>query len=260
MKELHLDYETLDQLFKIIDDNFKEIRDSITKIETRINEVESDLSMGTVISDIQVNIDNTPSDTPSCETTIVKVGKRSVLSLNFKGLKGSKGDSGTDGKRGSLLYVGSDTTSLEASNRLIEMVGSNEFRKGDIFLNSKSFEIMECIEGGVPAEAKWKLLGVLNGTSIDLGDATGIFTGTRNQLVLGNGTVISITDFIEKYLPDIKKGLGYFRGGINQLVTGNGSLYNIPDMLSDNIETIRRDIGIVNRKREGLVPPLPSDD
>ena len=259
MKELHLDYETLDQLFKVIDDNFKELRDSLTIMENRMNQIENDMSLGTIISDIQVTMDDTPSDTPSCETTIVKAGRRSILSLDFKGLKGKTGDSGTDGKRGSLLYVGSDTTSVEASNRLIEMVGSNEFRKGDIFLNSKSFEISECIEGGVPAEARWKLLGVLNGTSIDLGDATGIFTGTRNQLVLGNGTVISIADFLEKYLPDIKKGLGYFRGGINQLVTGNGSLYNIPDMLSDNIETVRRELGIVNRQREGLVPPLPSN-
>lgn len=258
MKELHLDYETLDQLFKIIDDNFKELRDSLAKIETRINGLQSDIDMGTVISDIQVTVDDTPSDTPTCETAIVKVGKRSILSLNFKGLKGGKGDSGTDGKRGSLLYVGSDTTSLEASNRLIEMVGSNEFRVGDIFLNSKSFEIKECIAGGVPAEAKWKLLGVLNGTSVDLGDATGIFVGTKNQLLLGNGTVIGIEDFITKYTDNIRKSLGYFRGGANQVVTGNGGYYTIPDMLSDNDETIRRSIGIVTKEHEGLVPPLPN--
>ena len=259
MKELHLDYESLDQLFKTIDDNFKELRDSISKIETRVLGIENDMSMGTIISDIQVTIDDEPSDTPSCETAIVKVGKRSILSLNFKGLKGSKGESGTNGRRGTIMYVGADTTTLEASNRLIEMVGSNEFRVGDIFLNSKSFEIKECIEGGVPANAKWKLLGVLNGTSVDLGDATGIFVGTKNQLVLGNGTVIGIDEFIEKYLPDIKKGLNFFRGGANQVTTGNGNYVTIPDMFRDNIEIIRKDIGIVTRDHEGLVPRLPSN-
>lgn len=259
MKELHLDYETLDQLFKIIDDNFKEIRDTISVIDNRLSEMENDISLGTIISDIQVTMDDTPSPTPSCETSIVKVGRRSVLSLNFKGLKGETGASGTDGKRGSLLYVGSDTTSLEASNRLIEMVGSNEFRKGDIFLNSKSFEIMECITGGVPANAKWRLLGILNGTSVDLGDATGIFTGTKSQIVLGNGSVMNIEEFFEKYLDNVRKGLGYFRGGANQVVTGNGGYYTIADMIDDNAEIIRRSIGIVTREHEGLVPPLPKD-
>ena len=260
MKELHLDYETLDQLFKIIDDNFKELRDNLTKIESRINGLQSDMDMGTVISDIQVTLDDTPSDTPSCETAIVKVGKRSILTLNFRGLKGGKGDSGTDGKRGTIIYVGSDTTSLEASNRLIEMVGNNEFRKGDVFLNSKSFELKECIEGGVPASARWKLLGVLNGTSVDLGDATGIFVGTKNQILLGNGTVVGIEDFLLEHSEDIRKNLGFFRGGANQLVTGNGGYYTIPDMLDDNAEFIRRSIGIVTKDHEGLVPHLPNDE
>ena len=98
----------------------------------------------------------------------------------------------------------------------------------------------------------------MNGTSVDLGDATGIFVGTKNQLVLGNGTVIGIEEFIEKYLPDIKKGLNFFRGGANQVTTGNGNYVTIPDMFRDNIEIIRKDIGIVTRDHEGLVPRLPS--
>ena len=258
MKELHLDYETLDQLFKIIDDNFKEIRNSISIIDNRLSEMENDISQGTIITDIQVTVDDTPSDTPTCETTIVKVGRRSVLSMNFKGLKGATGASGTDGKRGSILYVGTDTTSLEATNRLMEMVGSNEFRKGDVFLNSRSFELMECISGGIPTSARWKLLGILNGTSIDLGDATGIFTGNKDQIVLGNGSVMNIEEFITKYTDSIRKGLGYFRGGANQVVTGTGGYYTIADMLDDNSEILRRSIGIVTREHEGLVPPLPS--
>ena len=257
MKDLHLDSETLDQMFKTIDDNFKELRNSINTISDKVKSIETDLNDGGIITGIQVTVDDSPAEAPSCETAIIKVGRRSLLTMNFKGLRGNSGVAGSDGKRGNIIYVGTDTTTSEASNRLTEMVGSNEFRIGDLFLNSKSFELKECIRSGIPEEARWKLLGILNGTSIDLGEQTGIFTGNKDQLTLGDGSVVDIDKFIEKYLQSIKDGLKYFRGGGNQLVLGNGGYLTIGTMLDNNIDYIRTKLGVVTTEKEGLVPRLP---
>ena len=257
MKDLYIQRETLDQMFTKIDENFKEIVSRLSKLEQSVEIIENDVAAGNIINGVEVTVDSTPTSKPSCEVGLVKVGNRSKLTMNFKGLRGSDGEQGIDGVRGTIIYVGTDTTSQETADRLTEMVGNSAFRVGDIFLNSKSFELKECTRGGEPADARFKLLGVLNGTSVDLGEQTGIFTGNKNQLTLGDGSVINISTFLDNYLSTIKNGLSYFNGGRNQLTLGNGEYINIGEFLTGNVEQIRSSIGVVTKDKAGLVPKLP---
>lgn len=273
MKELQLNRSSLDEMFETINENFREIQSKVDDIEVSVRNVERNvtnvtniITEGDVINRVDVTVDNLSSDNPSCRAYISKDGEDTVIHFSFTGIKGRDGEAGTDGTRGSIIYLGADTTSDETANRLTDMTGSPEFRIGDLFLNSKTFELKECTRAGAPTSVKFRSVGFLGKASdegstepappVEIPDP---FTGTSSQLVLGDGSVIGIADFITRYIESIRRGLNWFRGGKNQVVLGTGEYLTIGELITSNADVIRNSIGVVTQQKAGLVPRLPAD-
>lgn len=284
MKELHVDRETLEEMFVTINQDLIELNNRMndlqkaqTELSEKTEEVYYVVKSGSVLTGARATVDNVYSENPTCDVHLESEGPESqTLVLEFHGLRGPTGQSVT-GRRGNIILISSNTTDAEATAKLKQLTGTDDFIVGDLFINVKTYELMQCITGGKPNKAKFQSIGYMkdeseNGPGSSGGGGSGGsgggggssssggsfgFTGTDNQVVLGDGSVMDIVQFFNLHLDELKSSLNWFRGGRNQLVRGNGDYITVGELINQEIENIRNTLGIVTTEKAGLVPKLP---
>lgn len=277
MRELHVDRDNFDTLFEKTADNFDEIYDDLRSLRTSISNLSDSVSRGTIVTGVRVSVDSTASQAPTCDARMVDDGHGgSILDLTFHGLNGTPGATGSNGTRGNIIYIGTNTTDEEAADRLTLMTGSDQFILGDLFIKTGTFELMQCVRAGVPSEARFNLIGTIKGDPGDAGEGGGggtqpelptqptidplsIFTGGKAQVVLGDGSYLNISDLFSKNANGIKTATGWFKGGRNEFAMGNGTTLTISDFITQNIEAMRSTLGVATKEREGFTPKLPEN-
>lgn len=259
MLKLDLEHDTLEEMFEKLNSNVEEVNGRISDALSQLRSIETSIRGGFVISGVNVAVDAESSDDPTCSVEYKRSsGDTTVLNLSFHGIHGRAGIDGVSGTRGSVIHVGMTTTGDEAREQLRQMTGEPYYREGDIFIKADTFAISQCIKGGDPDEARFRGLGILGIGGTGTIDISSLFTGSADELTLGDGTSVTIVDFLLEYNDEIAENLGYFTGKANEFAMGNGTYLSISDFIVRNVDTIRANIGVVNRDRPGLAPTLPA--
>ena len=87
-----------------------------------------------------------------------------------QGEKGEKGDQGVQGTRGSLIYQGTAITGTSSTATAFPSSGIAAALANDVYINTSTGAMYQCVVGGAAATATWKYTGDLTGPQGAKGD------------------------------------------------------------------------------------------
>lgn len=134
-----------------------------------------------------------------------------IYITNIKGEKGEQGLKGTAGTRGSLWFTGVGITGSDTSGAIFPSSGVDNCLYKDMYLNTETGDVYQCVGEGTPDVAQWAYIGSILGPVGKDGESTAIYVGSA----------LSGTDPI--IVPDT--GIEYANIGDLYLCTTNAYIY-----------------------------------